>query len=135
MVIVKHTGRPWTESRPGSRIQLIADPTGSVSGLALLNQECRPGVGAPSHTHEFEEVLTIVEGTAEVWVDNARQVVGAGKTVFVRAGAIHGCVNVGDGLLKLEAAIAATELRATFVDTVVSADQTFGTADRRALGK
>jgi mannose-6-phosphate isomerase-like protein (cupin superfamily) len=53
-------------------------------GLALLNQEYRQGVGALSHTHEFEEILTIVEGTAEVWMDNKRSVVGPATTVFVR---------------------------------------------------
>jgi mannose-6-phosphate isomerase-like protein (cupin superfamily) len=81
-----------------------------------LNQECRPGVGAPSHTHEFEEVLTIVSGTAEVWVEDRREVVGAGTSVFVRTGAVHGFTNVGDDLLQLQAVIAATELRATFLD-------------------
>src|ERR1700682_3480792 len=99
MAIVNHNGQPWTESRPGSRLQLIVDPTGSVRGLALLNQECRPGVGAPSHTHEFEEILTIVEGSAEVWVDDARQVAEAGTSVFVRTGAVHGFVNGGGGQL------------------------------------
>ncbi len=116
MVIVTHNHQVWNESRPGSRLQLIVDPTGSVTGLALLNQECRPGVGAPSHTHEFEEMLTIMEGTAEVWVDDARQVVGPGTTVFVRTGAIHGFVNVGGGPLKLQAVIAGTALRATFLE-------------------
>ena len=80
-----------------------------------------PGVGAPSHTHEFEEILTIVEGTAEVWLDNARQVVGPGTTIFVRTGAIHGFLNVGSGPLKLQAVIAATELRATFLEPPPSA--------------
>jgi mannose-6-phosphate isomerase-like protein (cupin superfamily) len=114
-VVVNHSDQQWRESRPGSRLQLIADPTGSVSGLALLNQECRPGVGAPSHTHEFEEVLTIVSGTAEVWVDDRHYTAGPGTTVFVRTGAVHGFTNVGDELLQLRAVIAATELRATYL--------------------
>jgi mannose-6-phosphate isomerase-like protein (cupin superfamily) len=121
MVIVKHNGQAWRESRPGSQLQLIVDPTGSVTGLALLNQECSPGVGAPSHTHEFEEILTIVEGAAEVWVDNSRQVVGAGTSVFVRIGAIHGFLNVGSGPLKLQAVIAGTELRATYLEPTTNA--------------
>jgi mannose-6-phosphate isomerase-like protein (cupin superfamily) len=87
-----------------------------VTGLALLHQECRPGVGAPSHTHLFEEVLTIVSGTAEVWVDDRRCVVGPGTTVFVRTGAVHGFTNVGDEPLQLQAIIAATELRAMFLE-------------------
>ena len=115
MSIVEHKQQPWAERRPGSRIQVIADPAGAVNALALLHQECEPGVGAPSHTHEFEEILTIVKGAAEVWVDTERHVIRPGTSVFVRAGAVHGFVNVGDGPLILEGVIAARELRATFL--------------------
>jgi mannose-6-phosphate isomerase-like protein (cupin superfamily) len=61
-------------------------------------------------------MLTIVAGTAEVWIDDAREVVGPGTTVFVRTGAIHGFVNIGDEPLKLQAVIAATDLHATFLE-------------------
>lgn len=115
MVAVEHGRQAWRENRPGSRIQLVADPSGVVAGLALLNQECAPGVGAPSHTHEFEELLTVLDGTAEVWVDGERQIVHPGTTVFVRRGAAHGFRNVGDGVLRLQAVIAANELRANFL--------------------
>jgi quercetin dioxygenase-like cupin family protein len=115
MSIVEHQHQPWSERRPGSRLQVITDPSGAVNALALLHQECEPGVGAPSHTHEFEEILTIVEGAAEVWVDAVRDVIGPGTSVFVRAGAVHGFVNVGDGPLRLDGVIAARELRATFL--------------------
>jgi quercetin dioxygenase-like cupin family protein len=114
-MFVEHSGQAWAENRPGSRIQLIADPTASVAGLALLNQECQPGVGAPSHTHEFEELLTVAEGSAEVWVNDQRRVVGPGATVFVPTGAVHGFRNVGQGLLRMQAVIAARELRARFL--------------------
>ena len=52
---------------------------------------------------------------AEVWVDTERHVIRPGTSVFVRAGAVHGFVNVGDGPLILEGVIAARELRATFL--------------------
>ena len=104
MSFVEHQRQPWSERRPGSRLQVIVDPSGAVNG-----------VGAPSHTHEFAEILTIVEGAAEVWVDAVRQVIGPGTSVFVRAGAVHGFVNVGASLLKLDGVIAARELQATFL--------------------
>jgi quercetin dioxygenase-like cupin family protein len=116
MGVVRSSDRSWWESRPGSRLQRIVDPSGGISGLGLLNQECEPGVGAPSHTHEFEEVLTVVEGTAEAWIDDSREIVGPGTSIFVPTGAVHGFRNVGDGLLKLQVVIAALELRATFVE-------------------
>jgi len=116
MGVVRSSDQPWRESRPGSRLQRIVDPSGGVSGLGLLNQECEPGVGAPSHTHEFEEVLTVVAGTAEAWIDDVREIVGPGTSIFVPTGAVHGFRNVGDGVLKLQVVIAALELRATFID-------------------
>jgi quercetin dioxygenase-like cupin family protein len=115
-VVVEHAAQAWVERRPGSRIRPIVDPTGAVSGLSFFRQECAPGVGAPSHTHEFEEILTVIEGQAEVWLDGQRQVIGPGTSVFVNTGAVHGFRNVGDDVLKLDAIIAARELRQTFVD-------------------
>jgi quercetin dioxygenase-like cupin family protein len=117
MSIVEHRRCPWVPGSAGrgSRIQAVADPTGAVSGLALHNQECAPGVGAASHTHDFEEVITVVEGTAEVWMGERRQVVGPGTTVFIPTGVVHGFVNAGPGLLKLQFIIASNQLRATFL--------------------
>jgi quercetin dioxygenase-like cupin family protein len=116
LVIVEHHEQSWHENRPGSHIQLIADSTAGVSGLAVVNQVCQPGVGAPSHVHDFEEILTVVEGSAEIWVCGERRVVGPGSSAFVPTGAVHGFRNVGTGLLRLEAVIASTQLHATFVD-------------------
>src|SRR5262245_42114819 len=95
MRIVEHAGQTWRENRPGSRIQIIADPTAGESSLALVNQVCDPGVGAPSHTHEFDEILTILEGSAELWAGATRLTVGPGTSAFVRAGTVHGFRNVG----------------------------------------
>jgi hypothetical protein len=36
MSIVEHQHQAWSDRRPGSRLQLIADPTGAVGTLALL---------------------------------------------------------------------------------------------------
>jgi quercetin dioxygenase-like cupin family protein len=117
MSIIVHEGQAWRENRAGSRIQLLADPTASVSGLALVNQICQPGVGAPSHFHEFEEIITVVDGSAEVWVDGERRIVGPGTSVFIGAGTVHGFRNIGDGTLSIQAAIASVELRATYLES------------------
>jgi quercetin dioxygenase-like cupin family protein len=118
--VVKHGDQPWTGNRAGSRLQRIVDPGGRVMGLGLYTQECAPGVGPASHTHEFEEVLTILDGTAEVWLDGQRQIVGPDTSIFVPVGAVHGFRNVGDGLLKLSIVIAALELRSTFIEPQIA---------------
>jgi quercetin dioxygenase-like cupin family protein len=117
MSIVEHHVCPWGPGSAGrgSRIRAIADPTGAVAGLTLFHQECDPGVGAASHTHDFEELITVVEGRAEVWLGEQRQVIGPGTTVFIPTGVVHGFVNAGTDLLKLQFVIAANQLRATFL--------------------
>ena len=117
MSIVEHRQCPWApgSAGQGSRIKAIADPTGQVAGLALHHQECEPGVGAATHTHDFEELITVVAGTAEVWLGEQRQVIGPGTTVFIPTGVAHGFINVGDTLLQLQFVIAASQLRATFL--------------------
>ncbi|MBV9893180.1 MAG: cupin domain-containing protein [Chloroflexi bacterium] len=94
---------------------MVVDPTGSVAALSFFDQECEPGVGAGSHTHEFEEILTVVDGTAEVWSGSVRYTVGPGASVFVPIRAVHGFRNVGTSTLRLQAIIASNELSATFV--------------------
>jgi quercetin dioxygenase-like cupin family protein len=115
MLIVEHQGQPWRQNRPGSRVQLIVDPSAEVTGLALVNQVCEPGAGAPSHTHEFDEIVTVLEGSAEVWVGAERLVVGPDTSLFVPPNTVHGFRNVGDGPLRLQATIASTELRANYL--------------------
>jgi mannose-6-phosphate isomerase-like protein (cupin superfamily) len=116
VTVVNHAEQPWQGSPARSRMQRIIDPSGRVVGLGLFKQECAPGFGPKSHTHEFEEVLTIVEGTAEVWVDDQRLIAGPQTSVFVPTGAVHGFRNVGEGLLRMSIVIAGRELASTFVE-------------------
>ena len=50
--------------------------------LCIFDQFCDPGLGAPIHSHAVEEVLEVIEGTAEIWLGKERyrqaKSVGAG---------------------------------------------------------
>src|SRR5262245_2758604 len=48
-----------------TRMQISA-VTGSAQ-LCIFQQWCEPGLGAPTHLHAVEEVLTVLEGQAEIW--------------------------------------------------------------------
>jgi mannose-6-phosphate isomerase-like protein (cupin superfamily) len=87
-----------------------------VTAVGIVHQEVEPGVGARSHTHTFDEVITIVVGRAEVWSGDERAEAGPGTTVFIPAGVVHGFRNAGASDLHLTATITATELSATFID-------------------
>ncbi len=89
--------------------------TGAVQ-LCLFEQFCDPGKGAPTHLHSVEEVLTVLAGTADVWVDDERATVGAGQSLLIPAGQKHGFRNTGDTVLHVQAVLAAPVFEASFDD-------------------
>ena len=130
MPFVEHEAIPWRQNRPGSRIRTIADLEGGeappAGQLALIEQVCEPGVGAPTHWHAFDEVLQVVEGAAEVWIGEQRRRIGPGVSAFIPARVRHGFRNVGHAPLCIQGAFAARELVTHFVgheEQVVRADR------------
>src|SRR5216683_1958667 len=82
----------------------------AVSGaaqLCIFEQWVAPGAGAPTHSHPVEEVLTVREGEAEMWIDEDRAVVRAGQSLIVPAGRQHGFRNCGTATLHIHAVLAA----------------------------
>ena len=47
----------------------VSAMTGAAQ-LCIFEQWCDPGCGAPTHLHAVEEILTVLEGRAEVWIDD-----------------------------------------------------------------
>ncbi len=128
MSFVEQKPIPWQQNRPGSRIRTITDVTGATptaDHLALIEQICEPGIGAPTHWHDFDEVLEVVKGIAEVWIGEERRTIGPGVSAFLPAGVHHGFRNVGPDVLRIRGAFAARELVTHFVgheDQIVRAD-------------
>ncbi len=84
--------------------------------LCLFEQFCDPGKGAPTHMHTVEEVLTVADGTAEVWVEDERVTLTTGQSLIVPAGQKHGFRNAGDTVLHVHAILAAPIFEASFDD-------------------
>jgi len=113
MAFVDHAEAVWRQNRPGSRIRVIAAAAGpgpSCGHLAQIEQICEPGVGAPTHWHDFDEVLQVLSGTAEIWIGDERRTIGPGVSAFMPAGVRHGFRNAGADLLHLHGAFSAREL-------------------------
>jgi hypothetical protein len=72
MRIIDHERQAREEWRPGvtTRMQVSA-VTGSVQ-LCVFQQWCAPGKGAPTHLHAVEEILTVLDGEAEFWLEDER---------------------------------------------------------------
>ena len=91
----------------------VSAVNGSVQ-LCVFEQWCEPGMGAPTHLHAVEEVLSVMAGEAEVWVEGERSAVLAGQSVIVPAGRRHGFRNTGGGMLHVMAVLAAPMFEASF---------------------
>jgi quercetin dioxygenase-like cupin family protein len=71
----------------------------SIPGREVLQVlvEFAPGVMAPRHSHQGEEIVYVVEGLLEYVIDGKPPVtLKAGDTLFVPYGAIHSARNVGN---------------------------------------
>ena len=102
--------------RDGVETRMYASAATGARQLTVFEQWCAPGHGAPSHIHAVEELLRIVAGEAEVWVDEDRERVTAGANVLIPAGAIHGFRNTGDGTLQVLAILAEPIFEARYLD-------------------
>jgi quercetin dioxygenase-like cupin family protein len=116
MHIIDHERQGREEWRPGvvTRMQVSA-VTGSVQ-LCVFQQWCDPGKGAPTHLHAVEEILTVLDGQAEFWLENERANLTAGQSVLVPAGHKHGFRNTGTGTLHVQATLGAPIFEASFDD-------------------
>ena len=116
MRIIDHESQGREEWRPGvtTRMQVSA-VTGSVQ-LCVFQQWCAPGKGAPTHLHAVEEILTVLDGEAEFWLEDERANLTKGQSILVPAGRKHGFRNTGTGTLHVQATLAAPIFEASFDD-------------------
>jgi quercetin dioxygenase-like cupin family protein len=83
--------------RPGVETRLHASESSGATSLCVMEQWCAPGTGAPVHTHfDVEEVIAVLAGAAEFWVDGARSRVEAGGSIVLPAHSRHGFRNDGE---------------------------------------
>jgi quercetin dioxygenase-like cupin family protein len=107
--------RDWPSEhwRPGVETRMVVSAIQGATQLCIFEQWVAPGVGAPSHSHPVEEVLTVLEGEAEMWIDEQRKTVAAGQSLIVPAGRMHGFLNSGNATLHIHAVLASPIFEAT----------------------
>lgn len=68
--------------------------------LLLVRVRMPPGHGHAYHRHPaMEEIIYVVSGRAEQWVEEASRVLGPGDSAHVPMGVVHGTWNAGDETL------------------------------------
>ena len=97
MPIIDHKNLPETPWRPNYRKWDITRPGDGTTSSSLADSTVGVGAGAPLHSHEADELITILEGTLEVRIGDEVHRVGRDHTLVVPPNVPHGFTSVGPG--------------------------------------
>ena len=114
MKAIVHSDQPLEEWRAGVRTRMHVSAINGATQLCIFEQWVAPDVGAPTHSHVVEEVLTVIEGEADIWVDETHTAVARGSSVIIPAGRKHGFHNSGSEILHVQAILASASFEASF---------------------
>ena len=107
MTLIDPVSRAMEHWREGVRTRMLVSAENGASQLCVFEQWIAPGAGAPAHFHPVEEILTVLAGEAEIWIEDQRYCVKAGQSALVPAGKRHGFRNSGATELHIQAILAA----------------------------
>ena len=81
----------------GSLAWFSSPAASKAKQLVVLEVTLAPGGGHNFHKHpNQEEVLYVIEGEIEQWVDRERRTLRAGDSAFIGADVVHASFNVSD---------------------------------------
>jgi mannose-6-phosphate isomerase-like protein (cupin superfamily) len=113
MKVIEPRDAQLEQWRPGVQTRMLVSAANGAAHLCIFEQWVAPAAGAPTHSHPVEEVLTVREGEAEMWLGDQRVMVTAGQSLTVPAGRNHGFRNSGNVTLHLHAVLASAVFEAT----------------------
>ena len=116
MEVLRHEQQLSEVWREGVRTRMRVSVLTGAAQLCVFEQWCDAGKGAPTHLHAVEEILTVLQGDAEIWVENELQLAGPNQSVVIPAGRKHGFRNIGTDTLHVMATLAAPMFEGTFDD-------------------
>jgi quercetin dioxygenase-like cupin family protein len=75
--------------------------TTGASQLVVIEVTFEPGFGHNFHKHpQQEEVIYVVDGAIEQWIDQEKQTLRAGDSAFIGADVVHASFNVSADTAK-----------------------------------
>ena len=103
----------WEAWRSGVQTRMLVSAVNGAGQLCIFEQRVAPGTGAPTHSHPVEEVLTVDEGEADMWIGDDHVTVSAGQSLLIPAWRLHGFRNSGTGTPHIHAVLASPIFEAT----------------------
>jgi quercetin dioxygenase-like cupin family protein len=80
--------------------------------LQLVRVHIPPGQGHAFHRHpEFEEIIYVVSGACEQWVDREKRILKAGDLAHIPMNMVHGSYNAGSDTLVLLAILSPAKIK------------------------
>ena len=84
----------------------VSSPADGAERLMTVEGTFWPGKGHDFHRHpNQEEVIYVLEGTIEQWLEREHRLLAPGDGVLIPAGAVHASFNVGDGPARIIAVL------------------------------
>jgi len=82
----------------------------AATNLMFVRARLLPGEAHKFHYHpHMEEILYILSGTAEQWVEREMRVMKAGDSLYLPVGMVHGTYNIGSDTLDFLAILSPAE--------------------------
>ncbi len=86
----------------GSMTWISRPQTTGAKDLVAIEVNLEPGEGHDFHKHpDQEEVIYVIGGSIEQWLEDRRQELNAGDSVFIPADVVHASFNVSSAPAKL----------------------------------
>lgn len=86
----------------GSLRWMSHPPSTGATQLTVIEVSIEPGKGHDFHKHpEQEEVIYVVSGQIEQWLEQEMKTIESGDSIFIPADTVHASFNSGTGTAKL----------------------------------
>jgi mannose-6-phosphate isomerase-like protein (cupin superfamily) len=99
LTVIRHAERPTVEFTGGATYQpIIGDDTGAGVPIRTGIQTSPPGYQTRLHSHPYVEVLTVLEGRGEAWLEGEDGIVHLepGVSIALPANRVHAFCVVGN---------------------------------------
>jgi len=107
---VKENDRTFEEAEGRDHYWHYHPDTLKGQGTYMVKVVMPEGGGHDFHRHpEMHEILYILKGTAEQWVEDEKQLLTAGESVHIDANVVHATFNAGDDPLEFLAILSPSE--------------------------
>ena len=112
---IVHTALPVIASPSGLPSQHLVTARDGATGLFVGQQWLRPGERVLLHTHPVEEALTFLAGEGEATLGDERVPIGAGVSLYVPPGLVHGFRCAGEATLHVIVVFPVPQFAATTI--------------------